>query len=91
MWYSNVEGEYSCIHPPVALTSLTASFVSKISRILNPIATDLQVSLSECSETVLDMLVPWAAPEVFPSPFLMVMASYNVLSVLSLSYTALTR
>jgi len=73
MWYSNVEGEYSCIHPPVALTSLTASFMS----------------LSKSSETVLDMLVPWAAPEVFPSPFLMVLASYNVLSVLS--YTALTR
>jgi len=86
MWYSNVEGEYSCIHPPVALTSLTASFMSKISWVLNPIAMDL-MSLSESSETVLDMLVPWAAPEVFPSPFLMVMASYNVLSVLS--YTAL--
>ena len=29
------------------------------------------------------MLAPCAAPEVFPFPFLTVMASYNMLSVLS--------
>ena len=84
-----VQQHRGCIHPPEALTTLTASFMSKISQTLNPIATDLQVSLSESSETISGMLAPWAAPEVFPFPFLMVMASYNMLSVLG--YTALTR